>query len=271
MAKKSNKSDRPKLVFEISDTHCGSDVGLRPPEVKLPNGNVNVIGESLHQQLLWGWWQEAQQWIEDTAAGRPFILLFNGDAIEGVHHGSKELIAIQEEIHVAIAIQTLKPIADRAATVLMVAGTECHTKSLENVIATKIGAREGIAKDKWLFTVNGVLNDAAHHMATTKRRWLNSGDLSRVMTNAIANYTVAGMAVPRVYWRAHRHVGGYFSENGYHIAVAGGWQFLTRYGHKVVTESIPSPSIQFMDFTDPQHITHKEKHFNEPQPSITEI
>lgn len=258
----------PLKVVCVSDMHCGSDVGLRPPEVELPNGNVNYIGNSIHQQFLWDSWLKAIEWVKTVVCDDPFILLINGDAIEGIHHGSTELVAMEWETHLAIAYHTLKPLTDLTDNILMVKGTECHTQNLENELACAIGAREGKAKNQWLFRVNGVLNDAQHHMGTTKRKWLESGEGCRIMANNRLNCLDAGHEPPRVFWRAHRHVGGYIEQSGNHFLVAGAWQFLTRYGHKVVGDSIPVPTVQFMDFTDPDFLVHKECRFYIDQPNI---
>ena len=258
----------PKIVVSISDTHCGSEVGLMPPEVELNNGNVIGHGNNLVQRFLWETWELGKQWISEATNGRPFILLLNGDMIDGVHHGGKQLIAQLWDEHLAIAETCLRPLVDMADASLMTKGTEVHTLDLEDTLAAKLGCETGKAKDKWLFEVNGVLNDAAHHMGTTKRKWLESGEGDRIMANAILNYHHCGQRVPSVFWRAHRHVGGYVNHDDHHFLVCGAWQFLTRYGHKVVCESIPVPSIQFMDFTNPHFPIHYEKKFYPSQPEI---
>lgn len=254
----------PKQIFCLSDPHCGSDVGLRPPVVRLKNGNENHIGDSAHQQLLWDWWLEAMEWINVTSGSQPFVLLLNGDLIEGIHHGSAEVIATQWDIHMSIAIQTLLPLCQKAAAVVVVRGTEVHTRDLEDALARDLGAEGGEARDQWNFTINGVLNNAQHHMGTTKRTWLESGDLGRVMMNHLSNTDLAGHEGPRVFWRAHRHVSGHWQTRNRHALVCGGWQFLTRYGHKVVGDSIPMPSVWHGDYTNPEHLIFREKVFMPP-------
>ena len=244
---------------------------MRPPEVKLQNGNINSIGDSIHQRYLWEKYLEAIEWVKEVTAGEPFVLLLNGDLIEGIHHGSQEVVAMQWETHMQIAMDCLKPLCALTETILVVKGTECHTRDIEDALASKIGAVTGKAHNQWRFRVNGVLNEAQHHMGTTKRKWLEAGEGSRIMANNVINCVDCGHEPPKVFWRAHRHVGGYIAAAGRHFLVAGAWQFLTRYGHKVVGDSIPIPTVQYMDFTDPEFPIHKEKKFFPPEKRAIEL
>jgi hypothetical protein len=266
--KKKNKA--PLQVVSVSDLHCGSDVGLRPPVVKLANGTNNVFGDAPHHRYMWENWLLGIKWIKKVTGGKPFILLLNGDMIEGIHHGSDEVIAMQWEVHMEIALECLRPLCALADSIIMVRGTECHVRNIESALASKLGAEGGEAKDQQLFRVNGVLNEAQHHTGTTKRKWLESAEASRVMANNVINCVDAGQEPPRVFWRAHRHVGGYTEQCGRHFLICGAWQYLTRYGRKVVGDSIPIPTIQYMDFTDAEFPIHKEKKFFPPQAAIKE-
>jgi hypothetical protein len=57
-----------------------------------------------------------------------------------------------------------------------------------------------------------------------------------------------GQEPARIYLRGHRHTGGWFSDGQGMIGVTGGWQFLTRYGRKVVPDAIPRPSAMVLDW-----------------------
>lgn len=237
----------PLVNVVISDTHCGSDVGLMPPSFTTGAGNAITHGVNAHQSWLWQEFQSAWGQVQDVLNGDDFILTLNGDAIEGIHHRSTEMVSQKWEEHLGIATECLKPIAEQASDILVVKGTECHTANLEAALARELGSKH-TAKDKWLYEVSGCLIDAAHHMGATSRAYLEASAYSIHMGNARQQYQRAGHRVPKVFLRGHRHVGGYFYD-GYGIfAVTGAWQFLTRHGHKVVTDSIPSPTILVLDW-----------------------
>jgi hypothetical protein len=239
---------RPLINLVISDTHCGSDVALMPPEIKTDKGNVVSIGENLHQQWVWEQWKNQLDRAWRIIGTDPFVFTHTGDAIEGIHHGSKEVIAQHMELHLNIATTCLEPIAKRAHSSFFVKGTECHTQDIENALAARLFGVEGKAKDKWLYRIHGCLIDAAHHIGTTSRVHLEASAYSINMANARSNYSRSNQECPKVYLRGHRHVGGHFSDGISMLGITGAWQFLTRYGHKVVPDSIPSPSIFVLDW-----------------------
>ena len=240
------KDSRVGGVVIISDTHCGSSVGLWPENHMTRTGNIVSLGENLHQQWLWSCWTEAVSRAIKHFAGRPFYVVCNGDLIEGVHHGTKEIVAIMLEDHANAAIECLKPLIDAAAKSFFIAGTECHVGDWERYICNQLEGTWG--GDKLLLEVNGTLCDFAHHMPTTSRAYLEAGAMSIVMGNARVNYARCGHRVPKVFARGHRHVGGYFHDGRGLFLVTPAWQLLTRYGHKVVGDSICSPGITILDW-----------------------
>lgn len=240
-----------KLLLLLSDTHCGSEVGLSPRRFKLRRGNVVSIGDNLCQQWLADEWDRMQR-IANKIIGNDWdktSLVINGDAIEGVHHrNEKDLVAAEMDKHIEMAIECFKPLSRKVKDIFVVKGTECHTQGLEDLLAQEIGAATGKAKDKWLININGCLVDAAHHMGTTSRAYLEASLMSIHMGNARLNYARSGHEIPKVYLRAHRHCGGHYSDGAGLFCVTGGWQFLTRHGYKVVTDSIPSPTAIILDW-----------------------
>lgn len=233
----------------VSDIHCGSDVGLAPPETKTKSGNIIGFGDNHHQAWLWDNWLAAIPQVKAIIGKSSAALLVNGDATEGVHHRNEStLVAAAIETHTEMAVECLKPFKKLCRKVFVTAGTECHTLNMETVLAQKLGAVDDKAKDKWLFRVNGCLVDAAHHMTTTARSYLEASAMSILMGNARVNYLRAGHEVPKVFLRAHRHCGGHYSDGQGLFGVTGAWQMLTRHGYKVVTDSIPRPSVMVLDW-----------------------
>lgn len=269
---KQNKiSDGIKKLVVVSDLHCGSKYAILPPDFELDTGNKIVHGNNAYHKWIWQCWTEAKEWIAAQVNGDEYAFLGNGDMIEGIHHRSNEHIMTLWEEHLQAAEQVLAPIVEPSSIAFFTLGTECHTLNLENTLASRLGAHGGLAKNKWLFDINGCLVDAAHHMVTTKRSYLAASGMGIEMGDAINEYAMSGHRVPKVFFRGHRHKGGTYSVNGHHFAVTGAWQGLTRYGHKVVGNALPVPSVIVADFTDPEFILIKEKKFITEQDEIIRI
>jgi hypothetical protein len=148
--------------------------------------------------------------------------------------------------HALAAVECLKPLAKMASVVYMTAGTECHVGDWEKMIAKEIGAIW--LGDKGLIEINGTLIDIAHHMPTSSRAYLEAGAMSITMGNARQNYSRVGHRVPKVYLRGHRHTGGIFNDGSGIFMATPAWQLLTKYGHKVVGDSICRPGIGILDW-----------------------
>jgi hypothetical protein len=268
------RTARPQLLVVVSDLHCGSTVGLMPPDSENMAGNTLGFGSNHHQRWLWECWQDAQKQVAKLAGNDSLALLINGDATEGIHHRSPEVVASLIENHCQMAATALKPLAEKAAATFVVRGTECHTHDVESYLASLIGAQEGKARDKWLIQIHGTIIDATHHIGATSRAYLEASAMSIVLGNARLNSIRAGHPCAQVYLRAHRHCGGVFSDGSGLLAITGGWQFLTRHGHKVVPDAIPRPSVLVLDWRGkpegalptPHHIF-----FNPPAPKVTKV
>jgi hypothetical protein len=268
------KKPRPQLLVVVSDLHCGSSVGLMPPDSEMIGGNTINFGKNLHQAWLWENWQAAQKKVAAIAGDDPLVLLVNGDATEGIHHRSPEVVASLIEHHCAMAAEALRPLSQRAVETLITKGTECHTHEIETYLARLIGARDQIAREKWLFRMNECLIDATHHIGVTSRAYLEASAMSIAMGNARLNSMRAGHEPAKVFLRAHRHCGGWFSDGASLLAITGGWQFLTRHAHKVVPDAIPRPSVIVLDWRgqEPGALPNVHNlHFNPPAPEAVDL
>jgi hypothetical protein len=237
---------KPVGAVVISDLHVGGTTALWPPEGKLESGNIVGFGTNTHQKWLWDVWQDTIKTAKTHFGGDPWVLILNGDLTEGAHHHNKEVCATIEADHMEAAVECLRPLHQLATKTYVVRGTECHTKDFEKVIATKLKAE--FCGDRALIEVHGTLLDVAHHMPTSARAYLEAGALSILMGNARLNYARVGHRIPKVFLRAHRHTGGAYTDGTSAIAVTGAFQLLTRWGKKVVGESICRPAFAILDW-----------------------
>jgi hypothetical protein len=237
-----------RLLLVVSDLHCGSEVGLMPPDTEIRTGNRIGFGSNTHQEWLWSCWLDLEARFAAIRGKDKYALLLNGDLTEGVHHKSIEALTQSIEDHAEMSVTAVGGLAKKAEKIFVTLGTEAHTGLVEHEIAKRIGAVGGRARGKWLFQVAGCLIDATHHIGTTSRAYLEASALSINMGNARLNSMRCGQEPAKVYLRGHRHAGGWFSDGQGMIGVTGGWQFLTRYGRKVVPDSIPRPSALVLDW-----------------------
>jgi hypothetical protein len=240
----------PKLVT-LSDTHTGSKVGLLRP------GFTTLDGEEVHlnpfQKWLWESNEAALKWARQICGKAPVWLVLNGDAIEGIHHGGHGCWSMSETEHMRAFRYTFAPWLKIASRVVMVEGTECHTKAWE----TLIGELDNMERDpstrrhvfeRLAMNVNGVEMVWRHHISATVRPYLEGSALSIALGCERQEAQRAGHPVPQVVTCAHRHRHGMFDDGTGICAVTGPWQGLTRHGRKVVTAAVPMPSVLIYDF-----------------------
>ena len=242
-------------IIAISDTHVGSLVGLWPNDFETQSGNK--ISLNPYQLKMHDLWLKALKQAIDEVKGRNFLLLLNGDLVEGVsQHKSLQYMSPDPADESDAAFELLRPITklNNCKKVIVVKGTECHCHENEEVIARRLGAipRSQYSKqhtfDKALFQVGGCWIDATHHIGTTSRTYLEAGRLSINLGNARLNYAREGIALPKVFIRSHAHTPCYFSDARGLIMILGAFQGLTRYGFNKVADSIPYPAIGTLTF-----------------------
>lgn len=161
-----------KLVL-CGDFHCGSPRALMPPAFKTAEGNI--VHQNTGQQWLWHHWQEWTNYIAAKTGGEPYALVLMGDLIEGIHHGSAEVVSAALEDHVSMACDVLGPLADEANKTYVLLGTESHTRNVEHAIARAIEAEPSPEGGAWrdiTITVNGTPTFFTHHAGTSSRVYL---------------------------------------------------------------------------------------------------
>lgn len=239
--KRINMKQDEALLLAISDLHVGSTVALIPPNCPLLDDGYwkhNVI-----QEWIWSRWIEFAKWVKEYRRGRKMVLLLNGDLIEGVHHGSKEIVHADPGIHARIATDILKPFAAMSSRVYVTRGTGAHVgHSSENAIGRALDAvdEDGIfAKHHQLFRIRDSVISAKHHISTSSRRALRGTALSINLEEERAECSAAESVVPDLVIRSHRHTFGHYATEDAQIVVTPAWQSLTSYGWKVVPNAIP--------------------------------
>ena len=240
---------RPELWSVVSDTHCGSTLGLCPPEgVGLDDGGRYL--PSREQIALWEAWIDYWSRVGEAREKRqPLICVINGDAVEGLHHHSAQSVSqnLAATQH-AIAMGAFAPmLALKPSAVIFIRGTEVHVGSSaehEERLAEDMGAEESRSGtfSHWHFQADsaGVRLDFAHHGAVGRMPHTRTnplGSLAMRITNAAAK---AREPIPDIAIRSHMHQWGDTGDN-YPVRViqTPAWQLSTAFVHKVAAGSLP--------------------------------
>jgi hypothetical protein len=205
-----NKLGVVKNIVCISDTHFASSVALSNGH-DLDDGGRYV--PSKLQKKLWHLWEDFWAWTYAHLKKEPFILVHNGDVIDGVHHRITALSTHNLTTQSRVAIEALEPHVARAAAYYQIRGTEAHvgqSAQEEEAIACALGAvrdPETGCYSRWELYMKfcGELIHFAHHIGTTSSTAYESSAPMREIVAAFVESGQWGMRPPSLIVRSHRH------------------------------------------------------------------
>ena len=114
------------VIAAVGDTHCGSTVGLCPPIYEL-NGQGHREANTIQKWLWRSWidyWHRIDALVEQHNADLWVVL--NGDIVEGVHHGTTQVVSLRVDDMMNIALSVLEPRVRKAKHLFVTKGTEAH-------------------------------------------------------------------------------------------------------------------------------------------------
>ncbi len=241
-----------------SDLHCGSTVGLCDANgVHLDDGGSYMPS----QEQLWLWehwlagWEHVAGIVKREDAD--FGLVVNGDATDGNHHGTVQILSGAEGAHIKCATEALRiPLAGRPKWVWVVRGTEAHvgkSGGLEEGMAVALN-REGapIQRDvntgswsSWyvMLELYGRLLDFAHHGRMGQRAHTRAGYAKHYAHDIWTERMLRGERAPDLAVRSHFHT---FEDSGpahptrptTRLIQMPAWQLKTAFGWRVAVESL---------------------------------
>jgi len=247
---------RIERVVIISDTHIGSTVALMAPEFE--TGEGQLIGLNAFQEWFWECWLHLwEEWVPEVTGGEPYALVINGDIVDGIHHRTTQVWSPDSGDQVDAVDLAFKPVMEtQPAKVFITEGTECHSRNTETRIGRKLGAEKCPVRNRHAFERLELFigeNERPvvfrHHIGTTARPYLEASQLSIHLGVERQEAERADRKGPLGLVCAHRHRHGWFDDGCGFSAVTGAWQWLTRYGHKVVPGAVPMPSAIMLDFS----------------------
>ena len=228
----------------ISDIHAGCQLGLCPPKVRLDEGGEYRPNKI--QKILWSYWREFwESAVPEFTNGLPYSIIINGDAIDGMHHGSTHQITHNLTDQGKIAFELLSPLIEKCeGRFYMVRGTEAHVGKSgqeEERLAKELGAIPNsygqYARNELWKEIGGSLVHILHHIGSTSSA---SYESTAVHAELIASYVEASRwneRPPDAIIRSHRH--RYFetrfaTDKGTgRGVVTPGWQAKTPFAYKI--------------------------------------
>jgi len=242
----------------VSDLHCGSTLGLCPPEGHtLDDGGC--YKPSVLQKNIWGIWEEFWgEWVPRVTKKEPWDLVVNGDAIDGDHHRTPTIISTNLHDQFRAAKQCLAPVVkmckDSGGKYHHVRGTEAHvgqSAQEEERLAEALGAEqdEGGSYSQWELwkRVGGSLVHLTHHVGTTGSQAYESTALMKELVEAFVEAGRWGDEPPQIVVRSHRHRCMSITiptDRGYGIvAVTPAFQGKTPYTFKIPGARVGQPQM----------------------------
>ena len=115
------------VIAICGDLHCGSTVGLCPPEgMELDDGGL--YEPSPAQRWLWDCWEQSWAIAKSYARGKHLSLILNGDLIDGDHHRTAQIASPLTGIHLGCAMESLRvPLALKPKAIHVLRGTPSHS------------------------------------------------------------------------------------------------------------------------------------------------
>lgn len=232
-----------------SDLHCGSTVGLCPPEgARLDDDGAYKPSHA--QRWMWTCWEDFWQLVGQIRkqAKAKLFTVYNGDLTEGDHHHTSQIISRNPEPQAYVAARVFGvPKSQRPDRVFVVRGTETHVGpagASEEAFARIIKAERNPETKTWSWwhlrlEIHGRLFDFQHHGRMGQRPWTRQNIVSLLAAQIFYEYAARGLRHPDVAFRSHFHThqdSG--SAHPVRVIQTPAWQLKTAHAHKVVAENL---------------------------------
>jgi hypothetical protein len=247
---KSKRSEQPIILAVVGDLHCGSSLGLCPAQgIDLDDGGH--YSPSKTQTWVWGLWVEYWERVREAKKrlGARLVCVLNGEPIDGVHHGTVQLVSAHLGTQMEIARQCLSEAQRLSPEAWHVTrGTEAHSgKSApaDEAIARWLEAEkdpETGASSSYhvLLDLNGVGVDITHHGRAGLRPWTRATGVNALAAELVYEYARADWK-PQLAIRNHNHTAAdSFDNHAIRVVSNGCWQLASAFGKRIVPDTAPS-------------------------------
>ena len=250
------------IVAFFNDEHSGSHVSPLPTQLWQFRGK-NVT-PNLLQKKLYNFHQEVSEKIGAMRKSKKLIVVKLGDAIDGIHHETKELITQyldeQREINIKLTQRSLTAMNfGKDDRLYWVAGTPVHAGEDEEKIAKDfdVTVKYGKSRAVWPLlpiNINGVECLFFHHGASVGRGANKGNGLRNRLKNIRYDYMDAGEKPPEIVVTADKHQMDYqtLTNNGQIIMrgiISPAWQVKTDFTYKINAEALSKVGSVVIEIT----------------------
>lgn len=243
-------------IVVISDLHAGCQFALCPASVKRDGGGIYTPSKFQKKvRNAWDeWWGER---VPEYTKDEPYVIVVNGDIIDGIHHQAKTQISQNLSVQSDIAKTLLAPIIEnkKCKEYYHLRGTEAHVgKSAEEEerLAKDLGA---VPDDEtgnysrwemWL-RLDKALIHFSHHIGATSSSAYESTAVYKELVEAFNEAGRWKDEPPDVVVRSHRHRQfevTIATEKGMGKSiVTPGWQLKTPFTYRMASGRASTPQV----------------------------
>lgn len=207
------------ILIAVSDLHCGGSTGLHP-DTPTPLDDGGAYTPSPVQAWNFANWLDFWRRANEAAEGKPLRVIVNGDAVDGCHHKTVQIISLHPGIQCDILMRCWAPVLDlvKIASFTVIRGTAAHVGEgapTEEAFARWLARQKiPVLPDEDTGTMSwrhfkgelaGVTIDATHHGRTGGRLWTSLGGAANLAVEIMAEYANRRELPPTLAIRSHKH------------------------------------------------------------------
>lgn len=272
-------------LIPLSDLHTGGSTALFPyfngedlgfpPHKKMTGENGGwkfkhgVYTPNAKQYAMFKHFTKCAEQIASERNGRRFVVVENGDAIDGVHHLTPQLatrnVGEQAAVHIWLMQYFLHKIGfdkNKGDLLYIGQGTEAHDGDEEDSITESLGAEMLPEGDEVFdFLSMDILSNRFWflHQGAGAGRGLSTGNaLHNWMKNQYFDCLEEGRTIPAVVISGHYHKSVYTTftrrDKTMHGIILPPFQLKTRFGYRVAAAELEGVGIRTIDIDGYQDI-----------------
>ena len=244
---------KPKdtLIVSLSDMHSGSNRSLFPDWEVYTEPTASDEGDdethpmtgSLKQKQIFKHFDQCAEQVKKLSANKRLIVVHNGDAIEGIHHTTIQVMSPNVKDHVKIHIELMEYFLQkcgfspkRGDELHYVSGTESHTNYDEMKITKHFDHINAKYYDELKMTVNGKTVWYTHHGGSAGDGASEGDGYRNWLKRIYFNNLKQSKKQPDIIFTGHVHKPIYTSYvQDYHTihgVILPSWQMKTRYAYR---------------------------------------
>lgn len=261
------------LVVKMADMHSGGSTALFPDTIRYFLNQRNHT-PSKNQMGIFQHFEKCARLVSVLRKKKRLIIVHNGDAIDGVHHHSPQVVTTNKNEQIDLHVELMKHFMKLAKfnsgdRIYYTKGTEVHTEDNEDLIGKKLGAvmnGDLYAFDELHLNINGKVFWFAHKGPSAGKGANEGNALHNFIRDIWIDHKTNGIKPPDVAVFSHVHTPRWrmFSKiiKGKIVKMEGwiipSWQRKTRYAHGIAAMQVNSIGMGFSEVTKKGDIVNQD-------------